>query len=215
MILSLFLWAIKPIPSLAEPSLILRSPTNEIELQKPFELSILAPEIPVCACTLQIFFQPSEVEVVELPSSNYQFYGNRIIYTWHDATGGNSPIIDTSLAQITFKALQAGSIDFAVHATLFTEKQEEITLSTTHSLTASSPSKQAEEKPFSMSNNASDASLYALRINEEGLTPAFDPSITDYYFLAPTTIENLKVTALPQNANATVAVTGNTNIPMR
>lgn len=213
-IFSIFLWTIGSTFSWAESDLILRTNTNQIEIGNTFELSVFLPGIDVAACTLQIFFNPSQVEVTVLPSSNYQLYGNRILYTWHDATGGNAPIIDSALTTISFKAIQTGSIDFSVHAQVVSVDQEEIHVSKTYSLEAISVTRQIEDIPSS-NTSSSDTSLFTLRISEEGLTPAFDSMITEYYYLAPMSIENLKVTALPQNANATVEVTGNTHIPIR
>lgn len=56
------------------------------------------------------------------------------------------------------------------------------------------------------------AYLSVLRLDHEGISPEFGKDVKEYYFIADNTIQNLEVTAIPENANATVTVTGNTNL---
>ena len=62
--------------------------------------------------------------------------------------------------------------------------------------------------------DTTDTTLSTLRIDEEGLTPAFSPTVYDYYYTAPLTITDIAITATPENENATVDIIGNTNIPV-
>ncbi len=62
--------------------------------------------------------------------------------------------------------------------------------------------------------DTTDTTLSTLRIDEEGLTPAFSPTVYDYYYTAPLTITDITITAIPENPDASVEITGNTNIPV-
>lgn len=59
---------------------------------------------------------------------------------------------------------------------------------------------------------SNSAHLSILRLNHEGISPEFQKDVKEYYFVADTTLQNLEVTAIPENPNATVTVTGNTNL---
>lgn len=51
-----------------------------------------------------------------------------------------------------------------------------------------------------------------MRLNHEGISPEFGKDVKEYYFVADAMLESLEVTAIPENPNATVTVTGNTNL---
>lgn len=57
-----------------------------------------------------------------------------------------------------------------------------------------------------------NTNLKILRLNHVGITPEFEKNIKEYYFIADMSINELEVTALPENENATINVTGNTDI---
>ena len=197
--------------SFAQPNLQLSVNSTQVKTGEEFNLSITVPQTEVIACTLHIYFNPFQTEVVNLPN-NSQLYENHLIYTWHDTTGGNNPISQAPILTIPFKAKQAGNISFSVDAQIYTPQEEELFLTSTTTLSAFSP-KEAVPSIIS-STHKEDASLYTLRISEEGLTPAFQQEITDYYFLASPELENLQVTAIPSNSNASVQITGNTMLPL-
>lgn len=54
--------------------------------------------------------------------------------------------------------------------------------------------------------------LKILRLNHVGITPQFNKNIKEYYFLADMSINELEVTAIPENENATIKIKGNTEI---
>ena len=66
---------------------------------------------------------------------------------------------------------------------------------------------EVSEESQVASNNSK---LETLRLNHEGMTPIFSPNITDYYFLTED-LSALEVIATPENPNAKVIATGNTN----
>ena len=57
-----------------------------------------------------------------------------------------------------------------------------------------------------------NTNLSILRLNHEGISPEFQKDIKTYYFVTDKAIENLDVTAIPENNKAIVTVTGNQNL---
>ena len=59
-----------------------------------------------------------------------------------------------------------------------------------------------------------NAFLQNLRLNEEGLEPQFEKDIFEYYIIVNENIQNLEVTAIPENINSTVYINGNTDLKL-
>ena len=51
-----------------------------------------------------------------------------------------------------------------------------------------------------------------LRLNHEGISPEFKKDQKEYYFVTDNKIDNLEITAIPENPDATVKITGNNNL---
>lgn len=71
-------------------------------------------------------------------------------------------------------------------------------------------------KPTSGGNTSNpvsnNANLKALHLNIEGLSPVFNKNTTKYYLTVADTINEIGVTAEPEEAGAKVLITGNTNL---
>lgn len=61
-------------------------------------------------------------------------------------------------------------------------------------------------------NVSTNANLKELHLNVEGLSPAFQKTITRYNLIVGNDIEQIVVNAIPEDSNAKVGVTGNTNL---
>lgn len=59
---------------------------------------------------------------------------------------------------------------------------------------------------------SSEARLKELKIDIEGITPEFNKNITEYYLVVDLTVEQIKVTANPQDDRAKVDIVGNNNL---
>lgn len=59
---------------------------------------------------------------------------------------------------------------------------------------------------------SSNANLKELHLNVEGLTPAFQKTVTRYNLVVGNDISQISVNAVPEETNAKVSVTGNTNL---
>lgn len=59
-----------------------------------------------------------------------------------------------------------------------------------------------------------NTNLKILRLDREGLSPAFNPNEKEYYLVVDSSVNNLNITAEPENTTFTVTITGNTNLKL-
>ena len=116
------------------------------------------------------------------------------------------------MVKYTFKAKEIGSEYIAIQGDFYNAEGIQIQSFTDGIEMIANEETQTEiievsEESQVASNNSK---LETLRLNHEGMTPIFSPDITDYYFLTED-LSALEVTATPENPNAKVTVTGNTN----
>ncbi len=62
------------------------------------------------------------------------------------------------------------------------------------------------------SSDKNNTNLAVLRLDKPGLTPNFKNNIKEYYITVNESINNLELTALPENSNAKINITGNKNL---
>ncbi len=68
--------------------------------------------------------------------------------------------------------------------------------------------KNLAEKEYDENN----IGLEILRLNKEGITPNFQDDIKEYYITVDESINDLQITAVPENKENKVEITGNTNL---
>ena len=88
----------------------------------------------------------------------------------------------------------------------------DINFENSHILIGEKTKEVKQEENTSNNIDPNNSNLDVLRLNEVGISPDFNKNIKEYYFIADESISNLEVTALPENPNATVNITGNTNL---
>lgn len=64
----------------------------------------------------------------------------------------------------------------------------------------------------SESTVSSNASLKSMQLDVVGISPNFNKNTTSYWITVPTAVDSIEVTAIPEDANATVSVEGNYNL---
>lgn len=64
----------------------------------------------------------------------------------------------------------------------------------------------------SQANLSSNANLKTMQIGVEGISPAFNKNITEYFLVVDQTVESINVVATPEDSNATVSISGNQNL---
>ncbi len=57
-----------------------------------------------------------------------------------------------------------------------------------------------------------NTNLSVMRINREGISPDFDKEVKDYYYVSDLSVNKLDITAIPENKDATVKISGNSNL---
>lgn len=63
-------------------------------------------------------------------------------------------------------------------------------------------------------NNNLNVNLKELHLNIEGINPSFNSNITQYYLVVSNIINNIEVTAIPEDELSRVEITGNNNLVM-
>ena len=118
------------------------------------------------------------------------------------------------IGDFVFKGLEDGNANIVVTGEFYNENGEEINISN-NNLQIQIGNQEAEVEQLSQeqTNVSSDnTNLSILRLDKEGISPYFKKEVKEYYFIADETIDNLEVTAIPENKNATVTITGNKNL---
>lgn len=109
--------------SFAQTQIQIISDKQTIKKDEEINVKIQIADIPIAACTLEIYFDSSKLEYIKGPeNSNYS--NNRIIYTWVSSTGNNQQGIEVEGFQ--FKVLQEESTNIAVFGEFYNEQGEKL-----------------------------------------------------------------------------------------
>lgn len=198
--------------SYAETQMNIVTDKKEIQQDEELNIKVEIKNAQVAAFTLEIFWDSSILEYLQGPdNSNYS--NNRIIYTWVSNTGKNKQDIETE--QFQFKVLKEENANITVLGEFYNEQGKKIEIENSNiELELKENEKSMTETSETMKQvGASDStSLSVLRLNHEGISPEFQKDKKEYYFVTDDKIDNLEVTAIPENPNATVNITGNQNL---
>lgn len=201
---------------LAVQNIQVSSNKNYIKKEEEIKVEIGVEDISVASLTLQIYFDMTKLEYIN-KTENSNFSNNRVIYTWTD----NDNETDSKIVQtFTFKAIQDGSANVVVTGEFYDRSGNKVDIGD-GSFQIEIGEKQ--EKTISENENENNSENYEeissdntnlkiMRLNQEGISPDFQKSIKEYYFLADSFINQLDVTAVPENKSATVKISGNTNL---
>lgn len=200
-----FIFLLNPKSVLAVGAVNLTSNKDIVAIDDIFTISINTSNFSAYALTTYLSFDESKVEYVSGPETSNKVDG-KVIFTWYDDTGGDTPTKNNTIATFTFKAKSTGTVKFEIVGSFFAANESEITPS------FSGINIEIQESLTSAEVNKNSAYLKTMRLDQEGISPIFDPKVTDYMIIIDPTIDKLNVTAIPENQNATVKVTGNTNL---
>jgi len=103
----------------------LNASKTSVNIGDTFTVSINLSGASVATLTARVSFDTSKVDYVSGPS-NSNYSNGRVIYTWTDPTGGDSPLTGGTIATFTFKAKAAGSVNFAVSGNFFTTEETSV-----------------------------------------------------------------------------------------
>lgn len=186
---------------------------EKVEKGEEIEISINLEGNKTAAFNTNLYFDGTKVEYVSGPE-NINVIGNRILSIWYDKKGARSAT-DGEIVKYIFKAKEDGIANFTIDGDFYS--------STGQSIDANFKSVQVQigkqESKLEMQieeqgkdSNKTNANLQSLRIDIEGLVPNFEPNIYKYYLLIPNNIQSVDILAVTENPNATVNISGNTNL---
>lgn len=197
----------------AEEEMQIFSNKNEVEAGEEIEVNIEIKNPEIQAFTLEIYWDKSILEYISGPehSNNLE---NRIIYTWINENGENREIIN--IETFVFKAVQNGTGNITITGEFYNINGDEIKIDDSNlEIKVGKEKIKVEEVPPQNENvSENDSNLAVLRLNEEGISPEFNKDIKEYYFTTNSSITNLEITAVPENREANVIITGNNNLKM-
>ena len=206
--------------SKADNDIILVNDKDVINKEDEFNVTVSTKNLPIAAIDLNIFYDKEKIEFVN-NNENIGIKENELIYSWYDEHGGEDDITNKDLITLRFKAKEDGKTNISIKGKGYDKDGNEIQInfqdlevkigeeeSNNYVITNSEESTNNESTNVEINT----AYLKTLRINEEGLNPDFNKDIFTYYFLTDKDISNLEITAIPENSNVIVNVTGNTNL---
>ena len=194
-----------------QDSIYLNVSNTEIKNGEEFSFTINLANIDVAAFDIQIYFNNELLEYVSGPE-NTNVVESKMITVWYDETGGENPKQNCELVKYTFKAKEIESEYIAIQGEFYNSEGVQVQSFTNGIEIIANEETQTEKIEISEESEvtSNNSKLKNLRLNHEGMTPVFSPDITEYYFLIED-LSSLEVTAIPENPNAAVMISGNTN----
>ena len=184
---------------------------SEVKSDEEFSFTINLANIGISAFDLNIYFNENLFQYVSGPE-NTNVVNGKIITSWYDETGGNNAKQNCELVKYTLKAKEIGNELISVQGEFYDLEGNLVQRFTDGIEVITEEEGETEKIEISETSQTSDdnSKLEIMRLNQEGITPGFSPDVTEYYFLTKD-LNSLEITAIPQNANSEVIITGNTN----
>ena len=221
----------------SKPTVTLNVNEDILENGEDFSLSVNANNVDMSACTIWLYFDSEKVECIS-DMDNINVIDNRVVYTWVSDTGTDKNVeellkINFEAKQggtATFaivgefynekgeeidvlynqKDVQIGGeqqgedVGREGQNDVVTRKEDASIETTEIQENTKNTSEQGNEK---VADN--NANLKIMRLNMEGVNPDFDKDITEYYLIVDESIDNIDVTAVAENNDANVEISGN------
>ena len=200
----------------ADTRLGLYSDKKDLEINEEFNVTAEIDKTNIAAFTIWVYFDNEKVECTS-KSDNLNVVENRIIYTWFSETGRNKSL--TELIELNFKAKENGTASFSVIGEFYNENGEEIdidysnlsvNIGNVNEITEQTDDQSEIEEDKIVSDD--NANLEIMRLGLEGVNPDFDSNIQEYYLIIDESVESIDVTAIPENRESQVRITGNENL---
>lgn len=190
--------------------------TNYEIMEKGEEIEIVVniDDTKTASFNFSLYFDDSKLECVSAPETT-NIVGNRIICVWYDTQGGNGAK-QGELAKFKFKTKEDGIATFSIQGEFYSEKGQLIQTKFVNKQiqigkNESELQKQAKEEQ-GITEETSNTNLQVLRLNKEGMIPDFNKNVFEYYLTIPNDIQDVDVLAISENANASINISGNTNL---
>ena len=206
----------------ASNDVVLESNKSNVLQNEEFELSVNS-NSSFAACTIWIYFDDEKVECVS-KDDNVNVSDNRVIFTWFSENGKNKSL--NEWLGVEFKAKEDGIAAFSVIGEFYNENGEEIDTkykgidvkigeesAEKNEANGKNDEETSVENNTSSNNTSKDnANLDIMRLGHEGINPDFNKNIEEYYLVVGENVNNIDVTAIPENREASVEITGNKNL---
>lgn len=210
------------ISSKASNDVVLESNKSNVLQNEEFEISVNS-DSSFAACTIWIYFDDEKVECVS-KDDNVNVSDNRVIFTWFSENGKNKSL--NEWLGVEFKAKEDGIAAFSVIGEFYNENGEEIDTkykgidvkigeesAEKNEANGKNDEETSVENNTSSNNTSKDnANLDIMRLGHEGINPDFNKNIEEYYLVVGENVNNIDVTAIPENREASVEITGNKNL---
>ena len=208
--------ALLPVLTFAESTAEVYLETTKSIAQKGEEIEIVVQlkGNKTAAFELYLSFEPTKVEYISGPEMvNVQ--EKQVIFVWYDKQGGEAAK-EGEIARFRFHVKEEGIAYFTLQGEFYNPVGEQIDVQTKGVALRIGEEEQTVlqqiENNKGDSTEISNGKLQTLRIDKEGMIPQFEPMVTQYYLTVGNEINEIEVLAMPENPEAKVAVTGNTNL---
>lgn len=182
------------------------SSEDKIKKEEEFSIIINLSNLSVSAYDIEINFDNNLVEYIS-NIENTSFANGKILSSWYDTSGGKNAKENCELIKYKFRTRDIGNSLISIKGKMYDNLGKEVA-----SIEENRIISVVEENQEIMSNTNNEdntnSKLKEMRLNHEGITPEFNPEITEYYFTTEN-LNELEVTANSQNKNSRVEITGN------
>ena len=195
-------------------NLYVESNKDIFDVNEEIEISVNLEGIKTAAFTLYLYFDSDKLQYISGPE-NINVDGNKIIYLWYDEKGG-SGAKDGKIVSFKFKTIKNGTASFNVEGEFYTDKAQKIEMNFKEKEIKigkgeTKLEKQAKEERGN-SSDINNSRLQNLRLNIEGMVPAFNSNVYNYYLTVRSDIKDIDVLAIAENNDAKTQVTGNESL---
>lgn len=181
---------------------------EKIKKEEEFSIIINLSNLSVSAYDIEINFDNNLVEYIS-NIENTNLVNGKILSSWYDTSGGRNAKENCELIKYKFKAKEIGNSLITIKGKMYDSLGKEIA-SIEQNKIISVVEENQEIIPNTNNEDNTNSKLKEMRLNHEGITPEFNPEITEYYFTTEN-LNELEVIANPQNKNSKVEITGNKN----
>lgn len=179
---------------------------EKIKKEEEFSIIINLANLSVSAYDIEINFDNNLVEYIS-NIENTNLVNGKILSSWYDTSGGRNAKENCELIKYKFKSKEIGNSLITIKGKMYDSLGKEIA-SIEQNKIISVVEENQEIIPNTNNEDNTNSKLKEMRLNHEGITPEFNPKITEYYFTTEN-LNELEVIANPQNKNSKVEITGN------
>ena len=176
-----------------------------------FTVQINSNDLNIAALTMKIYYDSTKMEYIK-ENENTNALENSVIYTWVEENGGIENKKTEEIVELKFKAKEEGIASITANGEFFNANGENIEMNYGESKVQIEKIEDEVEVESNNNINSDNAFLEVLRLDKEGIIPNFNKEVTEYYITVDNLVDNLQVTAIPENKEASVEIKGNNNL---